>query len=99
MLNCVPDVTVTRVDKLSFAVLEQFARKVDVSGAVSGATCGAERGAVSGAVGGTVSGAVGGAVGGAEGREGRGGGRGGGQARCRLTGALGTNAAAESDTA
>ncbi len=77
VLNCVPDVTVTRIDKLSFAVLEQFARKVDASGAVSGALVGA--------------------VSGAEGCEGRGGGRRG--AQCRLTGALGSNAAAESDTA
>ena len=31
MLNCAPEVTVTRVDKLSFAVMEQFTRTVESS--------------------------------------------------------------------
>jgi uncharacterized membrane protein len=65
-------VTITRVDKLSFAVLEQFARKVDDSGAVSGALVGAVSGAVGGAVSGVVGDAVGDALGGGERRKRRG---------------------------
>ncbi len=42
VLKCVPEVTVTQVDKPSFAVLEQFARTVDGSGAVGDAVGGAE---------------------------------------------------------
>ena len=34
VLNCAPEVTVTRIDKLSFVVLEQFARSAEGNGSV-----------------------------------------------------------------